>query len=56
LSREAQWFRANFIEYVGRVPGERTMLYRVRDNPWWEPARRYALTQNSRLKEAIFAG
>lgn len=46
---------ANFIEYVGRMPGERTMLYRVRDNPWWEPARRYAQTQNSRLKEAIFA-
>lgn len=33
---------AEFIEYVGRAPGERTMLYRVRDNPWWEPAREYS--------------
>lgn len=38
---------AEFIEYIGRAPGERTTLYRVRDNPWWEPARRYALTRNT---------
>lgn len=33
--------RANFIEFVERVPGERTILYRVRDNPWWEAAGQY---------------
>lgn len=37
---------AEFIEYVGRAPGEKTTLYRVRDNPWWEPARRYAVSRN----------
>ena len=34
--------RARFIEFVERVPGERTILYRVRANPWWEAAGRYA--------------
>ncbi len=33
---------AHFLEFVGRVPGERTLLYRIRDNYWWEAARRYA--------------
>lgn len=33
--------RARFIEFVERVPGERTILYRVRENPWWEAASRY---------------
>ncbi|WP_314854449.1 hypothetical protein [uncultured Microbacterium sp.] len=33
--------RANFIEFVERVPGERTILYRVRENPWWNAASQY---------------
>lgn len=33
---------AGYIELVGRVPGERTLLYRVRDNYWWDAARRFA--------------
>ena len=33
--------RANFIEFVERVPGERTILYRVRENPWWDAASQY---------------
>jgi hypothetical protein len=33
---------AGFIELVGRAPGERTLLYRVVENPWWDAARRYA--------------
>jgi predicted phosphohydrolase len=33
---------AHFLEFVGRVPGERTLLYRINDNYWWEAARRYA--------------
>lgn len=28
---------AHFLEFVGRVPGERTLLYRIRDNYWWKP-------------------
>ncbi len=33
---------AHFIEFVAQVPGERTLLYRVRENPWWTAAQRYA--------------
>lgn len=33
--------RANFIELVERVPGERTLLYRLRENPWWDAASQY---------------
>lgn len=33
--------RANFIEFVERVPGERTIIYRVRANPWWAAASQY---------------
>lgn len=33
--------RAKFIEFVERVPWERTILYRVRENPWWEAASQY---------------
>lgn len=32
---------AGFVEFVERVPGERTMLYRIRENPWWAAARKY---------------
>lgn len=43
--RPATWGRAHliqrlrgthFIEFVAQVPGERTPLYRVRENPWWK--------------------
>lgn len=34
--------RANFIEFVERVQGQRTLLYRIVDNHVWEAARRYA--------------
>lgn len=34
--------RAHFIEFVERVPGERTLLYRVLDNYFWDAATRYA--------------
>jgi len=33
---------AGFIELVGRAPGERTLLYRIVENPWWNAARAYA--------------
>lgn len=33
--------RARWIEFVERVPGERTILYRVRENPWWIAASCY---------------
>lgn len=33
---------AGFIELVGRAPGERTLLYRVIENPWWDAARHYS--------------
>jgi len=33
--------RANFIEFVERVPGERPILYRVLENPWWNAASQY---------------
>lgn len=39
--------RAKFIEFVERVPGERTILYRVRDNPWWDAASRYVEDRTS---------
>lgn len=39
--------RANFIEFVENVAGERTILYRVRDNYWWDAARRYAQDRNA---------
>ena len=32
----------HFIEYLGRVPGEKTTLYQVRDNPYMRAAREYA--------------
>lgn len=34
---------ARFIEFVERVPGERTLLYRIRDNYWWDAVREYAV-------------
>ncbi|GAB6859757.1 hypothetical protein JCM13591A_38620 [Microbacterium xylanilyticum] len=34
--------RARWIEFVERVPGERTILYQLRDNEWWDAARRRA--------------
>ena len=43
--------RANFIEFVERVPGERTLLYRIRDNYWWEAARRYAADREAASAE-----
>lgn len=39
--------RANFIEFVERVPGERTILYRVRGNPWWNAASQYVEEQST---------
>ena len=37
---------ARFIEFVERVPGERTMLYRIRENHWWDAVREYAADEN----------
>ncbi len=34
--------RAHFIEFVEKVHGERTLLYRVVENHVWEAASRYA--------------
>ena len=42
---------AHFLEFVGRVPGERTLLYRIRDNYWWEAARRYAADREAASAE-----
>lgn len=36
---------AGFIELVGRKPSERTLLYRIVENPWWDAARQYARTR-----------
>ena len=33
----------HFIEYLGRVPGEKTTLYQARDNPYLRAAREYAI-------------
>lgn len=43
---------AHFIEFVARVPGERTLLYRVCENPWWKAARRYSEISPQRLEES----
>jgi hypothetical protein len=32
---------AEFIELVGRAEGERTLVYRIVENPWWDAARQY---------------
>ncbi len=32
----------HFIEYIGRVPGEKTTLYKANDNPYIRAAREYA--------------
>lgn len=34
--------RARWLEHIGKVPGERTILYRIRPNPWWDAALQYA--------------
>lgn len=39
---------AHFIEFVAQVPGERTLLYRVCENPWWKAARRYTEAPSER--------
>lgn len=44
---------AHFLEFVGRVPGERTLLYRINDNYWWEAARRYAADRQSTVVDEV---
>lgn len=44
---------AQFIEYVGQVPGQRTMLYRVVENYWWDAARHYAAERSEPVGGAL---
>lgn len=32
---------ANFITFIGTVPGERVRPYVINENPWWDAARQY---------------
>lgn len=40
---------AELITFVGSVPGERTKLYRINNNPWWQAARDYASARDYNL-------
>lgn len=45
--------KGEVIEQIGHVPGERTLLFRRIEGPWWDLARAFAADKSTATPQAV---